>query len=137
MRAIIRRVRHLCRRPATLEKSVPQADNACIRMPKETGMTQEHVVEPRDYLNAQVLDMHRALTSLSEKIEMLDLQNQRIEVCTDPELKLVMASQRDGTRKHIAMLLEWVRRRDSKLDKEMKEALFKAGPIAAQFHYEE
>jgi hypothetical protein len=100
-------------------------------------MTQEHVVEPRDYLNAQVLDMHRALTSLSEKIEMLDLQNQRIEVCTDPELKLVMASQRDGTRKHIAMLLEWVRRRDSKLDKEMKEALFKAGPIAAQFHYEE
>ena len=66
-------------------------------------MTQEHVVEPRDYLNAQVLDMHRALTSLSEKIEMLDLQNQRIEVCTDPELKLVMASQRDGTRKHIAM----------------------------------
>jgi hypothetical protein len=100
-------------------------------------MTQEHVVEPRDYLNAQVLDMHRALTSLSEKIEMLDLQNQRIEVCTDPELKLVMASQRDGTRKQIAMLLEWVRRRDSKLDKEMKEALFKAGPIAAQFRYEE
>jgi hypothetical protein len=81
--------------------------------------------------------MHRALTSLSEKIEMLDLQNQRIEVCTDPELKLVIASQRDGTRKHIAMLLEWVRRRDPKLDKEMKEALFKAGPIAAQFRYEE
>lgn len=99
-------------------------------------MTQEHVVEPRDYLNAQVLDMHRALTTLSEKIEMLDLQNQRIEVCTDPELKLVLASQRDGLRKHIAQLLEWVRRRDPKLDKEMKETLFKAGPIAAQYHYE-
>ncbi|WP_426162672.1 ferritin [Pseudoduganella sp. R-34] len=98
-------------------------------------MTQEHVVEPRDYLNAQVLDMHRALTSLSEKIEMLDLQNQRIETCTDPELKLVMASHRDSTRKQIAMLLEWVRRRDPKMDKEMKEALFKAGPIAAQYHY--
>lgn len=99
-------------------------------------MTQEHVVEPRDYLNAQVLDMHRALTSLGEKIEMLDLHNQRIETCTDPELKLVMASHRDATRKQIAMLLEWVRRRDPKLDKEMKEALFKAGPIAAQYHYE-
>jgi len=99
-------------------------------------MTQEHVVEPRDYLNAQVLDMHRALTTLSEKIEMLDLQNQRIEVCTDPELKLVLASQRDGLRKHIAQLLEWVRRRDPKLDKDMKETLFKAGPIAAQYHYE-
>src|ERR1700741_516463 len=70
MPAIIRRVRHPCRRAATLEKSAPQADNACIRMPKETGMTQEHVVEPRDYLNAQVLDMHRALTALSEKMEM-------------------------------------------------------------------
>jgi len=99
-------------------------------------MTQEHVVEPRDYLNAQVLDMHRALTTLSAKIEMLDLQNQRIEVCTDPELKLVLASQRDGLRKHIAQLLEWVRRRDPKLDKDMKETLFKAGPIAAQYHYE-
>lgn len=99
-------------------------------------MTQEHVVEPRDYLNAQVLDLHRALTSLGEKVETLDLLNQRIETCTDPELKLVLASQRDGTRKHLAQLLEWVRRRDPKLDKELKDALFKAGPIAAQYHYE-
>lgn len=99
-------------------------------------MTQEHVVEPRDYLSAQVLDMHRALTSLTEKLTMLDLHNQRIETCTDPELKLVMAHNRDATRKHVAMLLEWIRRRDPKLDKEMKEVLFKAGPIAAPFHYE-
>ncbi|UGQ44722.1 ferritin family protein [Massilia endophytica] len=100
-------------------------------------MTEEHVVEPRDKLHAQVLDMHRGLTSLIDKLGMLDTQNQRIEACTDPELKLVMAHQRDATRKHIAMLFEWVRRRDPKLDKEMKEALFKAGPIAAQYHYEE
>ncbi|MBB3121300.1 MULTISPECIES: hypothetical protein [Telluria group] len=99
-------------------------------------MAQEELIEERDYLNAQVIDMHRALRSLAEKLEQLDLHNQRIEACTDPELKLVMASQRDATRKHIAMLLEWVRRRDPKLDKEMKDALFKAGPIAAQYHYE-
>jgi len=99
-------------------------------------MTQDHVVEPRDQLPAPVLDMHRALTTLADRLTALDVQNQRIELCTDPELKLVLASQRDATRKHIAMLLEWVRRRDVKMDKEMKEALFKAGPIAAPFHYE-
>ena len=99
-------------------------------------MTQDHVVEPRDQLPAPVLDMHRALTTLADRLTALDVQNQRIELCTDPELKLVLASQRDATRKHIAMLLEWVRRRDVKRDKEMKEALFKAGPIAAPFHYE-
>jgi hypothetical protein len=120
---------------ATLEKCAPAADNVLIRFLQETAMTQEHVVEPRDALNAQVLDMHRAITSLIDKLQMLDTQNQRFEACTDPELKLVTGYQRDATRKHVAMLLEWVRRRDPKLDKEMKEALFKAGPIAAQYHY--
>ena len=100
-------------------------------------MTQEHAVEPREALGAQVLDMHRALTSLADKIGALDMLNQRIEACTDPELKLVLAAQRDATRKHVAMLLEWARRRDPKLDKELREALFKAGPIAAQYHYDE
>jgi uncharacterized protein len=100
-------------------------------------MTQEHVVESREQLGAQVLDMHRALTTLVDKLGTLDMYNQRIDACTDPELKLVMSSQRDAARKHIAMLLEWARRRDPKLDKELREALFKAGPIAAQYHYDE
>ncbi len=100
-------------------------------------MTQEHVVEARENLNAQVLDMHRGLAALIDKLGALDMLNQRIEACTDPELKLVLASQRDAVRKHVAMLLEWTRRRDSKLDKELREALFKAGPIAAQYHYGE
>jgi hypothetical protein len=104
---------------------------------KEHHMTQEHVVESRDSLNAQVLDMHRALTSLADKVAALDMLNQRVEACTDPELKLVLASQRDTTRRQMAMLLEWARRRDPKLDKELREALFKAGPIAAQYHYDE
>lgn len=93
--------------------------------------------EPRELLNAPLLDMHRALTSLIERLATLDGYNQRIEACTDPELRLVMASQRDATRKHVAMLLEWMRRRDPKLDKELRDALFKAGPIAAQYHYDE
>ena len=100
-------------------------------------MTQEHTVEPRDKLNAQVLDMHRGLSALIEKLGELDMLNQRAEACTDPELRLVLGSQREAVRKHVAMLLEWARRRDTKLDKELRDALFKAGPIAAQYRYVE
>lgn len=103
----------------------------------ESVMTQEHVVEPRDNLNAQVLDMHRGLTALIDKLGELDMVSQRAEACTDPELRLVLASQRDTARRQVAMLLEWARRRDSKLDKELRDALFKAGPIAAQYRYGE
>jgi uncharacterized protein len=106
-------------------------------MPEEAAMTQEHVVENRESLDAQVLDMHRALTSLIDQLGALDMLNQRFAACTDPELKLVLASQRDSTRKHVAMLVEWARRRDPKLDKELRDALFKAGPIAAQYRYDE
>lgn len=95
------------------------------------------LAEERDALSAPTLDMHRALTELAARVGALDALNQRHEACTDPELKLVLAHQRDSTRQHMAMLFEWVRRRDPKLDKEMKAALFKAGPIAAQYHYDE
>lgn len=87
-------------------------------------------------LPAPVLDMHRALAALTEELAALDLNNQRFERCTDPELKRVLAHRCDGGRKQAAMLLEWVRRRDTRMDKELREALFKAGPIVAQYHYE-
>jgi len=95
------------------------------------------VVEALADLPAPTLDMHRALASLAEKAASLDLLNQRYEACTDPELRLVLGDLRDTTRRQLSMLLEWVRRRDPKLDKEMKTALFKAGPIVAQYHYDE
>lgn len=99
-------------------------------------MPQEYLAEPFDTLPAPLKDMHRALSALGEKVAALDVLNQRHEACTDPELKLVLAHQRDVTRRQLAMLLEWARRRDPKLDKELKEALFKAGPITAQYQYE-
>ena len=92
--------------------------------------------EPPDKLSAPTLDMHRAIAALIAQLQALDVQNQRHEACTDPELRLLLAHSRDAGKKQIAMLLEWLRRRDAKMDKEMKEALFKAGPIVAQFHYE-
>ena len=97
---------------------------------------QESGPESRLDLPAPLLDMHRAISALVGQLESLDANGRRFEACTDPELRRVLANQGDVARKQVAMLLEWMRRRDVKLDKEMKEALFKAGPIVAQFHYE-
>lgn len=99
-------------------------------------MIQEHSIEPREDLPAPTLDMHRAICMLVEQLQAFDLNNQRYEACTDPELRRLLAYHCDGGRKQVAMLFEWMRRRDARLDKEMKEALFKAGPIVAQYHYE-
>jgi hypothetical protein len=93
--------------------------------------------EPLENLSAPMLDMHRAISTLGEALHALDVANQRQEACTDPELRLLLAHQRDAGKRKIAMLLEWMRRRDVRLDIELKEALFKAGPIIAQYHYPE
>jgi hypothetical protein len=99
-------------------------------------MSDEVYLEPIEKLAAPAQDMHRALRSLIGEVEGLDAYIQRYEACTDPELRLVIAHHRDKAKAHIAMLLEWMRRRDAKLDKQLREALFKAGPITAQFHGE-
>ncbi|HEY5799018.1 MAG TPA: hypothetical protein VIT92_02300 [Burkholderiaceae bacterium] len=89
--------------------------------------------EAPDSLAAPTRDMHRAIATVTEALNQLDALNQRWEACTDPELKLLLASLRDREKKQIAMLLEWMRRRDIVLNHEMRGALFKAGPIVAPF----
>lgn len=98
-------------------------------------MLQEKLEEALPDVPAPVLDMHRGISALIEQLQALDTANQRYETCTDPELRLLLAHARDVARREAAMLFEWMRRRDAKLDKEMKDVLFKAGPIVAQFHY--
>lgn len=92
------------------------------------------IVEPLEKLTAPLLDMHRGLASLIAALQALDSTTQRHEACTDPELRLVLAAHRDAHKKQAAMLLEWVRRRDVRFDHELKQALFKAGPITADKH---
>ncbi|HAT30121.1 MAG TPA: hypothetical protein DCW29_04505 [Janthinobacterium sp.] len=99
-------------------------------------MSHEELQEAEVGLPAPTMDMHRAISALIEDLSALDVNNQRFEACTDPELRRLLAHRCDTARKQVAMALEWLRRRDVKMDKEMKEALFKAGPIVAPFHYE-
>jgi ferritin-like protein len=68
--------------------------------------------------------MHRAITSLMEELEAVDWYNQRVDACKDPEPKEILEHNRDEEKEHAAMVLEWIRRRDSVLDKELKDYLF-------------
>jgi hypothetical protein len=98
--------------------------------------SQQYLHEALAKLDAPTLDMHRALASLVESLQNLDGCNQRYDACTDPELKLLLAHHRDQGKKQIAMLLEWVRRRDLRMNHEMRQVMFKTGPISAPFHDE-
>lgn len=92
-------------------------------------MSNEGYHEPIEKLSAQTMDMHRAITSLMEELEAVDWYNQRVDACTDPELKAILAHNRDEEKEHAAMVLEWIRRRDPKMDRELCNALFTTGPI--------
>lgn len=97
-------------------------------------MSNEGYHEPIDKLSAETMDMHRAITSLMEELEAVDWYNQRVDAATDPELKKILAHNRDEEKEHAAMVLEWIRRRDPKMDKELRDALFKEGPITGDHH---
>ena len=92
-------------------------------------MSNEGYHKPVEELSDETRDMHRAITSLMEELEAVDWYNQRVDACKDPELKRILEHNRDEEKEHAAMVLEWIRRRDEVLDRELKEALFKEGPI--------
>ena len=87
-------------------------------------MANEGYHEPIEELSDETRDMHRAITSLMEELEAVDWYNQRVDACKDPELKEILEHNRDEEKEHAAMVLEWIRRNDSVLDKELKDYLF-------------
>ncbi|WP_375057833.1 encapsulin-associated ferritin-like protein [Zobellella sp. DQSA1] len=93
-------------------------------------MANEGYHEPIDELSEQTRDMHRAITSLMEELEAVDWYNQRVDACQDPELKAILAHNRDEEKEHAAMVLEWIRRHDATFDKELKDYLFSNGKIS-------
>lgn len=90
-------------------------------------MTQYH--EPVEKLDEKALDVSRALNSLKEEIEAVDWYNQRVVASNCPELKAIMAHNRDEEIEHAAMTIEWLRRNMDKWDEELRTYLFTEGPI--------
>jgi ferritin-like protein len=93
-------------------------------------MSNEGYHEPIEELSDETRDMHRAITSLMEELEAVDWYQQRVDACKDEELKRILEHNRDEEKEHAAMVLEWIRRRDTVLDKELKDYLFTDKPIA-------
>jgi ferritin-like protein len=92
-------------------------------------VSHEVLHESVDDLQPATLDMHRAIVSLMEELEAVDWYQQRVDACRDPELAAILAHNRDEEKEHAAMVLEWIRRNDPAFDHELKDYLFKTGPI--------
>ncbi len=85
--------------------------------------------EDEDVLGPEVIDQHRAIVSIMEELEAADWYNQRVAAGSDPELRDILAHNRDEEKEHAAMTLEWLRRRDKKLDEHLRTYLFTEGSI--------
>jgi len=93
-------------------------------------MANEGYHESVSELTDETKDMHRAIVSLMEELEAIDWYNQRVDACTDTELRAILAHNRDEEKEHAAMVLEWIRREDSAFEHELRDYLFTDKPIA-------
>src|SRR5262249_28531443 len=82
-------------------------------------------------LKPETKDRHRALASLQEELEAIDWYDQRVDATEDPELKAILAHNRDEEREHAMMVLEWLRRKAPGFEEQMRTYLFTEGPILA------
>ena len=88
--------------------------------------------ESEDKLRPETMDNHRALTSMQEELEAADWYDQRVDAAIDPDLKEILAHNRDEQKEHFAMVLEWYRRRDATMDAHLREYLFTTGSLIAR-----
>ncbi|HLI12891.1 MAG TPA: ferritin-like domain-containing protein [Alphaproteobacteria bacterium] len=82
-------------------------------------------------LKPETVDRHRAFVSLQEELEAVDWYNQRVDAAGDPELREILAHNRDEEKEHASMVLEWLRRHDGVLDQHLRRYLFTDKPILA------
>jgi hypothetical protein len=85
--------------------------------------------EPYEVLDEKARNISRALNSLKEEIEAIDWYNQRVEASSDPELKAIMAHNRDEEIEHACMALEWLRRNMDGWDEQLRTYLFTSAPV--------
>src|SRR5512142_875867 len=92
-------------------------------------MAGETLHEDREQLGPEILDRHRAISTIMEELEAIDWYDQRIKASADPELQAVLAHNRNEEKEHASMLLEWLRRNDAEFETHLRTYLFSQGPI--------
>jgi uncharacterized protein len=80
--------------------------------------------EPTNELTDNDRNIVRALSSLKEEIEAVNWYHQRYAACQEPELKKILAHNRDEEIEHAVMTMEWLRRNMSAWDEVLKTYLF-------------
>ena len=85
--------------------------------------------EPVNELDSETRDIHRMIQSTIEELEAVDWYNQRAAVCSDEEQKKILEHNRDEEIEHMAMCLEWLRRKMPKVNEELETYLFTEGSI--------
>lgn len=80
--------------------------------------------EPYELLDEDTRNYHRAIKSMMEELEAVDWYHQRVATCTDPELKKLLAHNRDEEMEHACMALEWLRRNMPGWDHMLRTYLF-------------
>ena len=95
-------------------------------------MSSETLHEDPEKLGPRVIDRHRAVVSLMEELEATDWYEQRVNATDDEELKAILAHNRDEEKEHAAMVLEWLRRQDPALDRNLRKYLFTEEPLSVQ-----
>jgi len=85
--------------------------------------------EPYDLLSDGARDLHRAITSLIEELQAVDWYHMRADVTGDATLRDILVHNRNEEIEHASMLLEWIRRREPKFDKELHTYLFTKAPV--------
>ena len=89
----------------------------------------EGLHEAAELLRPETIDRHRAWASLQEELEAADWYDQRVDAADDAELAGILGHNRDEEKEHAAMVLEWLRRHDPKLDEHLRTYLFTDAPI--------
>lgn len=85
--------------------------------------------EPVELLDEKTRNISRAITSLKEELEAVDWYNQRVAACQDPQLRAVLAHNRDEEIEHATMILEWLRRNMDGWDDQLRTYLFTEGDL--------
>jgi ferritin-like protein len=92
-------------------------------------MSSEALHDDAERLGPVVTDQHRAIVSLMEELEAVDWYNQRARATSNDGLRAILEHNRDEEKEHAAMVLEWLRRSDTKLAGHLETHLFTKGPI--------
>lgn len=87
--------------------------------------------EAEERMSPELIDRHRAIMSLMEELEAVDWYDQRAAAATSPELREILAHNRDEEKEHAMMVLEWLRRNDPGFDDVIRTYLLKTGSIVA------